>query len=146
MHYVSLKYITAITKISFPPSIYEIRGGTMNVNRISSTDITDIFAGHFLRGFERDRKKERNIRNVLFFPGHVLCAIYPRPFVTRFSRIGLNAIHEGWRVCRRLSCSLSSSSRNVPRRVLSHIEVIVIISFDFFHGKPARNKFGRCAR
>lgn len=59
VHYVSLKYITAITKISFPPSIYEIRGDTMNVNRISSTDITDIFAGHFLRGFERDRKKER---------------------------------------------------------------------------------------
>lgn len=48
-----------------------------------------------------------------FFPGHVLYLLYSRDrFVTRFSRIGLNAIHEGWRV----ACVGASRARYRPVR------------------------------
>lgn len=58
-------------------------------------------------------------------------------FVTRFSRIGLNAIHEGWRVpdasrARYRSVREMCFAAEPPERARGvYIEVIVIISFDF---------------
>lgn len=90
---------------------------------------------------ERKRKEERDVRNVLFFPGHVLCAIYPRPFVTRFSRIGLNAIHEG------LACMpaplvlvIVQFAKCAPPRALAYRGNRNYFFRFFFHGKCTRAK------
>lgn len=78
--------------------------------------------------------------------------IQPRPFVTRFSRIGLNAIHEGWRVPAPLVLVIVQFAKCAPppapvrARLAQHIEVIAIISLDFSHGNIVPGEFGQCAR
>jgi len=64
-----------------------------------------------------------------------------RPFVTRFSHIGLNAIHEGWRVPAALVLVIVQFAKcTPPHPAARYIEIIVIIFFDFSHGKCARGK------